>query len=401
MNKIKKLILNSAELCGRFVSLLDNSKLLVKHSISLPSKHVWYGYYDHNPCNNQRVLFHQLHSFQNAKNVDICIYDIRSRRQKLLAQSSAFSSQLATRLSWISEDNIHYNSFDNNLPVTIRHDLNTAREILLPFHFWNFSKVTEEKIIYASLNMTRLNQFREGYGYNSPSSTSSSVDFESNYLRFYSVDLKGSYKILCALEQDELLNIAKKCQLSSNFYLNHALFSPDSTSCVFCIHSAGKSSKDTQLVCYKFKNNTSYVLLPGFVVSHHCYISNTDLLVFVIKNGQSFYIVYNLESFTYTTALAGYNIDGHPSFVKPCVILDTYPDRLGIQKLLISNGINETPKQFFSIYSPRSLNSGSLRVDFHPRVDVCNKLLWIDTLIDGYRQLLGVDLPLNMSELLS
>lgn len=400
MNKTKKLILQSPELCGRLVSLLDDSKSLIRHSIRCPNKHVWYGYYDHNPCNNQRVLFHQLHSLKNAKNVDICIYDISSRRQKLIAQSSAFSSQLATRLSWISQNTIHYNSFNDGSPVTICHDINTGSQILLPFQFWNFSKISEQKIIYASLNMTRLNRFREGYGYNSTSSTYSSVDFESNYLRFYSVDHKGSYKMLYALEQDHLLDIANECQLSSNFYLNHALFSPDSSSCVFCIHSAGVSSKDTQLVCYKFKNKTSHILLPGLVVSHHCYISNTELLIFVAKNGQGSYIVFNLESFTYTTVLSNYNVDGHPCFAKPHVILDTYPNRFGIQKLLISNSIDESPRQFFSIYSPRSLNSGPLRVDFHPRVDVFNKLVWIDILRDGYRQLLGVKLPLTPSKAL-
>jgi len=400
MNKINEFFLQSAEMFGRFVALLDNSMSLVKHSIHSPNKHIWYGYYDHNPCNNQRVLFHQLHSFKNATSVDIYIYDIKSRQQELLAQSSAFSSQLATRLSWISQNSIHYNSFQENSPVTICHDIKTGNKILLPFHFWNFSKVTEKKLLYASLNMSRLNLFREGYGYNSPSLTGSSVDAESNFLRFYSVDHDGTYRILASLDQDHLLEITKECQLSSNFYLNHALFSPDSSTCVFCIHSAGLSTKDTQLVCYKFKDNSTHALLTGVVVSHHCFISNTELLCYTIMNGQGCYIVFNLESLTYTTALDDYNVDGHPSFAKPYIILDTYPNRLGFQKLLLSNNIDKTPKQFFSFYSPRSLNSGPLRVDLHPRVDVLNNLVWIDVLRGGYRQLLGIEPPLNLSHFL-
>ena len=393
MKQCKRKIQKSAELCGWLISLLNSSKSLIRHCICTPNNHVWYGYYDHNPCNDKLVLFHRLQSFKNARDVDICIYDLRSKSEEVLAQSSAFSSQLATRLSWISPQTIHYNSFDSGFPITTHYNITNGKQTSLPFQFWNFTKTTDEKILYASLNMTRLCSYREGYGYNTTPSFASTALSESNYLRFYLVNQVGAYELLCSLEQDQLLDIARECLSTTNFYLNHALFSPDSSSCVFCIHSAAVAAKDTQLLYYNLSSRTYHALLPGFVVSHHCYISNTELLICVIKDGQTSYIIYDLEAFTLSKALSDYNVDGHPCYVQNRLIIDTYPNRLGIQKLLTSNSIEQSPKEFFSLFSPKTINNGPYRVDFHPRVDILNKLVWIDALQKGYRQLLAVELP--------
>ena len=164
------------------------------------------------------------------------------------------------------------------------------------------------------------------------------------------------------------------------------------------LHSFYKStSKDTKIVFYNLKTGKTKVLLPECITSHHCYISETELLICIIKNNQTSFILYDLEDFSYRLVLDNYNIDGHPSYIDTLIFLDTYPTRLGLQHLLISRSLDMRPEKFFSIYSPRRLNSGPLRVDLHPRIDVHNRLVWIDVLVKGYRQLWGLDI----SELLS
>ena len=230
-----------------------------------------------------------------------CIYAMQTGSTKLLSHSTAFSSQLGSRLSWRSANLIHFNTYNSANPATLICDHRSAYKLFLPFHFWNYASISDSETIYGSLNMTRLAQYRQGYGYNYYGKHLQCHTIDLNFLRVYkhNIHQQQSFELIASLEHDELCHLGEHCLGTPNIYLNHILFSPDATSCVFCIHSTSPLQKDTKIVFYNLKTGKTKVLLPECIISHHCFISETKLLICIIKNNQTSFILYDLEDFSY------------------------------------------------------------------------------------------------------
>lgn len=91
-------------------------------------------------------------------------------------------------------------------------------------------------------------------------------------------------------------------------------------------------------------------------------------------------------------SLNGYLIHGCTCKAKENLILDTYPSKLGFQKLLISRNIKQKPSNALALRSSLSKNYGPSRWDLHSRYDNFNNLVLIDYLKDDLRTIRAYDL---------
>ena len=185
MQLIKRSLLGLFEILGYSSLIFRRSNVKPRHVIHAANKHVWFGYYDHIPSCGSNVLFHQADDLESASSADICIYAMQTGSTKLLSHSTAFSSQLGSRLSWRSANLIHFNSYNSANPATLICDYRSSYKLFLPFHFWNYASISDSETIYGSLNMTRLAQYRQGYGYNYFGKHLQCHTIDLNFLRVY------------------------------------------------------------------------------------------------------------------------------------------------------------------------------------------------------------------------
>ena len=79
--------------------------------------------------------------------------------------------------------------------------------------------------------------------------------------------------------------------------------------------------------------------------------------------------------------------DGHPSMLdQKSIITDTYPDKIGFQKILFSNLYSDKTIEIAEIYSKFKVNPEQ-RTDLHPRLNKSKNKICFDANIHGYRQL--------------
>ena len=166
--------------------LLGNSPVNKTNLIKLqyPNRHTFFGYYDISPFNwtNDRVLALVLPKNANeGDNAEIGYFDLKDPQKfNKVGTSKAWCWQQGSRLRWLSSEDhnlISYNRLEGNRFVNCIQDVE-SREIkflhraLYDLHF--------SSQIGLSLNFSRLQRLRPGYGYGNLMDNSAGRSIPSN-----------------------------------------------------------------------------------------------------------------------------------------------------------------------------------------------------------------------------
>jgi hypothetical protein len=95
------------------------------------------------------------------------------------------------------------------------------------------------------------------------------------------------------------------------------------------------------------------------------------------------------------------NEDGHPSVCPVCpqlILLDTYEDRECYRHLLVYHLPSRTLVELGKFHSPPEFNSSGFRCDLHPRWSPSGRMVCIDSIYAGRRQMLVLDVAEALSE---
>lgn len=389
--KLKATVLAARSIPYRNVQTEYRYKLIQENG-----RNVFFGYYDLNQFSKdeRKLLIHSVP--KNADpikdNADIALYDLNSNSISSLATTHTWCWQQGSRLRWhpiIPEQILFNDLIDGSYKCRVFDiEVRTDKEIL-PFPIYDF----DSDFSYGlSLNFSRLQRLRPGYGYYRIVDSTIDQDYpdEDGIIKY---DIRsGKSSLLISLSQ--LASDVRDKDLYFH-YINHISISPSGKNFMFFHLMAPKHGGDwkTRLMVCDNDGNNLKVLEDKYKVSHYCWRNNKELIVTCYKLKKQFYNLYNIETMEvdpfYHEIITR---DGHPScfFGQNKIITDTYPDRSSFQDLYV---VEEGRKKQLARLYHNPYMGGEKRCDLHPRLAPSENMISVDTTCrSGRRSCMIIDL---------
>lgn len=363
--------------------------------------HTFFGYYDVTPFskNNERLLamvLPRIHRIpQPDDSMTLGFFDVRDRGAfQRVAETTTWCWQQGCRLQWYPENEnelIIYNRMVNGRYGCVIQHVNTkeeVREYCRPIYDLDGAGKWA-----LSLNFSRLQRLRPGYGYVSlPDETEGNLCPDNDGV--WLMDLRtGTFKMILSLAVLSEFESLPSME-GAEHYVNHLSFNPSGDHFMFFHLWVTNGDQYGRLIVCKRDGSEPRILEDQIRVSHYCWKSDRDLLVTVnFMNKHSQYNIYHDHSSRHTTIGQDVlTVDGHPSYSPDGSLLltDTYPDKYREQALLLYSteaGLTELGRFLLPFHF-----RGEYRCDLHPRWDRSGRYICIDSAHEGYRALYLLEL---------
>lgn len=363
----------------------------------------FFGYYDHCPLSQdgQYVLVHCFKGKttcrpQRGDTVDVCVVDTETGECVFRTLSRAFNLQQGTRLQWMTNRSFIYNdvSDDGSHYVSRRVDLDINQHLAYAEPVQDGWK----DHYFISLNYRRLYTVRPDYGY---------VEFpklNEDELRDRTSDglTRVSYE---TGEAERIYSLNRICRTQSKpvfqdaiHYVNHVNIAPDGRKFVFLHRYVYKNIRYDRLFLGDPAGETLTLLADHDMVSHYCWKNDHTVVGYMRGlDGKDAYLQIDVRDASiqpFSHAMDRYG-DGHPSIASGRFVTDTYPQRSGLQRLLMLNAnapATEAPIRLGAFYHGLDYR-GEARCDLHPRLTSNGDAVFFDSVFDGSRQMYRMNLP--------
>lgn len=357
-------------------------------NISLNNKNVFFGYYDLSQFKDGKYLVHVCDKDADPSKDDCEVgYFDNCGKYFKLDKTDTWCWQQGSRLRWskIYKNCIYYNKGINNKYCTVLFDI--EKKIKIKQINYPLYDISNDESFGFSINYTRLQKIRPGYGYERVDNDKLDVDAPQNDGLFFINITNNSSELVVSLS-----TLAKQVNIEGYIhYLNHVSISPDDKSVMFFHIMKNKKNNEVinRLMIYNIENKTLKCLEENDKTSHYTWKDNKHLLLTQIssKDNSCYYSIiniYNNKKLIYDRTFL--NEDGHPNYINSGIfVTDTYRKaKTNKQELFIYNEKQNKKKTIGSFYhSP--LVKEEKRCDLHPRV--FNEIISIDTIFgDGLRK---------------
>ncbi len=364
---------------------------------------VFFGYYDITPISHDDNLLLAMHApLKNiSPSVDteimIGFYNLMYDNPSFfeVGRTTTWCWQQGCRLQWypvMSNQTVIYNRLVEGRYGCVIQDIHTGeiiREYKRPFY-----SVSRDGRWGISLNFSRLQRLRPGYGYvNFPDETEGHSIPEND----------GIWRIDMATgREDFLFSISEitrfeplESMSGAEHYFNHILFNPNGTRFMF-IHLWVKEGKRfSRMITCDISGEERYILNNEGHASHYTWKSNDELLVFSTHadTGTNFHLYTDRSSKRATFGKGVLTQDGHPSFSPDgsLLLLDSYPDRVREQHLFIYRD-DLRKSEYIGSYYCHPKFKGEIRCDLHPRWSLSGKYICFDSVHEGKRKMYLIDM---------
>lgn len=354
---------------------------------SKPNTHVFFGYYDITPFNNQsdEIVYLNLKDRENL--VHIMKNTYRDDNELELTTSRAWNWQQGCRLRWMPKNNreIVFNDFDGQNYCTriLNVDDNKERRINFPLY-----DISPDGKYGLSINFERLGVKRPGYGYTCRRYNEYDHNLSDENISLVDIENNKSKVILTYSDISQIKGCESK-NLADN-YINHLCFSPTGRKFLFFWLTADTSWHKAYLLVHDFDTNETKLLEGKEKVSHYVWMDDDNIICTAADDEKNWhYYIYNVT--TASKKLMNpdiLNIDGHPSlFNENLILTDTYPNLNGYQYLFIAGKDVGGYEQLVEIYSNCQIE-GEKRTDLHPRFDRKRDLICFDSNQKTFRTLM-------------
>ena len=292
-------------------------------------------------------------------------------------------------LQWLGPDfntKIIYNDFRNKKYCSIILNIETLEEKVIDFPVYSVAKNGE---IAISLDFSRLNTFRPGYGYcNIEDKTKN--EFCPNKTCIWKVDLRSN-KITELYDYKTLVNFENRDIMKEAYHkINHIMISPNSDKFMFLHRWIKNGIKYDRLLTSKIDGTELFNLLDEDMVSHSNWKDNNTIITWAntYAKGQHYYILKDKSKERKIFCENILNRDGHPSYSPDgkWLITDTYPDLKRKQFLYLINLKTNEAMKIAEIYSNISYKNET-RCDLHPRWKPDSSEICFDGAQLKYRQI--------------
>jgi len=351
------------------------------------NKHVFFGYYDLSQFNydGSKMLVHTVCSQAkpNSHYADIGYFDLTNKGFHIISQTQAWCWQQGARLRWhpLEVSKVLYNDVSDGNYVTKVVDINSNKTEIISAALYD---VSNDFMYGVSLNFSRLERLRPGYGYTALTDLTKDDKAPNNDGLFLIELASGEKKLITSLKE---LAIEHDPNLSSEHYINHVSFCPDGRKFIFfhiSVNTEKQSRRKVDLCLYDINTETIDLIESDYNTSHYAWRSGDELLTTVKnKEGGSSYVLYDLSKKLKTVIChKGLKRDGHPSFLhtNSGFISDTYPDESNFQNVFLYD-MNKNETFFISEFYHKPVKSSEMRCDLHPRL-WCGKgreIITVDT----------------------
>ena len=305
-----------------------------------------------------------------------------------MKQLGAWCWQQGSRLRWSNNDKniVFYNDVDKENYCFKKYDISNNTLIdTVPFPIYDINK---EETFGISLNFSRLQRLRPGYGYDAIEDYTKD-DKAPRDDGLFLVDLKNKTKKLLVSLFDLAMLVDK--ELEFEHYLNHISISPEGNKIMFFHLWTDKRWMGwrTQLCVINSDGSDLKILEDEDIVSHYNWKDENTLLITGIKNPskENFYRLYYLDENTKKDIQNEHlRRDGHPSFEKTKKVFysDTYPNKKHMQSVF-EYDVNENKcEQLLQVFSdPRLVYEK--RCDLHPKLSSNNRII-VDSTYKGCKR---------------
>lgn len=356
---------------------------------SLPDKHVFFGYYDIPQLQDDKLLLTAVSRKADPRKDAAQLYwvDISTGEYHKIGQTRAWCWQQGARLRWhpALESTVLYNDLEDGHYVCRLHSLENGRISTMPRALYD---LTPDGRWGLSLNYSRLQRLRPGYGYGVlPDATEGRCAPRDDGI--FLVDAQsGESRLVVSYER--LVELCPEAAEQQN-YVNHISVSPDGSRFLFFhLWTSGVGQRwNGRLYTVRLDGSELRCVEKEFIPSHYCWNGPDRLLITSVGFGgsHSYYYLYDLTART-RQQLPGQELvrDGHPTCFGDGTrfVADTYPMDGAMQRLFTADlaGNCEPICQLYS--DPRLFDEQ--RCDLHPRITPDGGTITVDsTLREGKR----------------
>jgi hypothetical protein len=361
----------------------------------------FFGYYDVTPFSkkNNKILAmvgpHKNHPPINNEELFVgYFYSDSNEHFQSVDKTETWCWQMGCRLQWFPEDEnnlIIYNKLvDKNYGSVVK-DIKSKKIIKKLYRpIYQIDKHGKHAL---SLNFSRLNRLRPGYGYANipdPFEGQASPDDDGVWL----IDLvSGKDQLILTLKQ--LAEISPLPTMEgAEHYVNHLAFNPSGNRFLFFHLWIKNNLRYNRLITCDLNGKNKCILTSTGLVSHYAWKSDTELLVTLYKqnSGTHYYLFRDFSGMPTKIGDGLLFEDGHPSYSpdKSLILTDTYPDKYGEQRLLFYT-LDQRLFEIARFYSPIRYR-GELRCDLHPRWDRTGQNICVDSSQEGSRSIYVISL---------
>ena len=366
------------------------------HAVTKPPRHHFFGYYDKQQWDaTDRYMLGLSSEFHGRQpeaheSVGVGIIDTQNENQwRGIAETLAWCWQQGSMLQWIPDhkDEIIFNTIEENTPCACVMNPFTGHSRLLPRPVYCLSHDGRSAL---SLNFSRLDRLRPGYGYSSYNDAWGDdtapaedgihwMDIETGKNR-----LILSHEEIASLEHDERMD-------GVSHWVNPILFSPDDKRVVFYHRWTRRDQPSwwhTRVFTMSPAGEDLYLLANEDVASHLDWRSSNELMLWSLYRGEYNNFVYkDLSRQVEVFAPDVFTHDGHSSFS---------PD--GRWLLSDNVGRDSTSLVLLRLADLERYDIGSftkyvdeetpaVRCDLHPRWNRAGTKACFDSVHEGTRQM--------------
>jgi glycosyltransferase involved in cell wall biosynthesis len=370
---------------AKYIYARKNPKLVLHPQLKLrtidDNGQTFFGYFNRSAERNGKYLYHRIQSNRLSlhQTIEICV------DQRVIGTSTSWNWQQGAMANWLDDQRIIFNTFVEGRYVSNIVDLDTmnVRQIDDPVY-----SVSASGKFALSLNFSRLAKYRPDYGYiNVPFDHVPDFDVNDG---IYWVDLISNTSTLI-INFKQLYDLAPNpSMINASHKVNHIDISPKDDKCIFLHRWINKGKKYTRLIQYTFTTKDLEVISDYEMVSH-CFWEDNETIIAYLKGPDLKDGYFRIQNGVFQPILPALRDDGHPSTKTNYLVTDTYPDHRCYQTLWFAKSPYKDVTQLAMFYSGIRYE-GQQRCDLHPRWNTTNTNLTVDTVYQGKRQLVELDL---------
>lgn len=371
--------------------------------------HYFFGYYDLQPYNASETL-HLTHrtDFRNRMptrddTVDLGVIDVKTGRYEKIGVSGAWNFQQGAMLQWnplAADREVIYNDLVDGEHHGVIQDIHTGKKRFLDRPVANVSLDGKYAV---SINMSRLFDFRPGYGYPYPGD-SFFYEKHSDADGVFLIDMEtGKSKLVLSLQ--EIWDFTgKHFARDEKMIINHITFNPSASRFLALVRNFPAEGKkhETAVITADRDGKNMFLLSDYGVQSHYYWVNDEQVIIFgsgaetACSKGWADNYLLTDRSHEGTLVGGGYwgNRDNHMRVAPDgrYMITDCYPDKNRMQVIQLLDLETDHLADLGLFYSMPNVIT-DVRCDLHPRWNRSNTGITFDSTHEGFRGIYKMDLP--------
>lgn len=373
--KLKRAMKNVYAYAGNFLSDKKTDLPGLVQISSDDSEHN-FGYYDKSPWSqDQRYMIYLApkgasRNYVSTEETPIILYDCINKKETILTKTHVWNSQQGCMLQWLGPDfssKILFNDFRDGAYCSVIYSIEDGKETILKRPVYTVSSDGRTAI---SLDFSRLNTFRPGYGYSNVEDRTSKEKYP-DLPCMWKVDIAANTVAELPITYRDLAQFEAQPSMVLGYHkVNHIMLNPAANRFMFIHRWIVDGVTHHRLLTCNLDGGDLYVLLDDGMVSHSNWKDDMTILSYCYSksDGDAYHILHDKTQQRETIAKEILTVDGHPSYSPDgnYIITDTYPNFKRKQDVYLIRVADERVKKLGSIYSNvKYINE--TRCDLHPR----------------------------------